>query len=410
MSKRMKITLTVLLVVTFIACIPFNVWYFYLLSKKQDHIVSYTFEVGKQNLSDGSSSKYFVEVEYNSNEDKNGREEFGIKFNYMLDENQTAFYSQGLQYVAKENDGKLGFTLHKFGRESHRTKNLVGWQYIYSDRLNCIRIHEDYATRYNYMSSDDYKTPVLSSNPINENTMFKIQLGNQLYGMKFKGEIPVDDYQYQYQAFWKTYYEKNYKVYDVDYFASILFNSIKSLKNGTQRALAFEFGDLFDYFEYNAGTGKYDKKVDAGKVQTLTTDVKSYYSILLSKTSAGVERASDSMFNIIEGNSGFNISKNIAYDDYFIGRSIINCTLNDFTKVKLNNTDIALKLSKSFLNDYEKYSEKIRLIVLIDLDELKNEKFLGFTNDSGLSKFVVQSCQTKQTIDGQIVYKAVAYD
>ena len=100
MSKGWKIAISIILSVIFVGCIPFNVWYFYLLSKKDDHIVSYTFEIGKQTLSDGSSSKYFVEVEYNSNEENNGREEFGIKFNYMLDENQTAFFSQGLQYVA----------------------------------------------------------------------------------------------------------------------------------------------------------------------------------------------------------------------------------------------------------------------------------------------------------------------
>ena len=422
MGKGWKIAISVILSVIFVACLPFNVWYFYLLAKKQDHIVSSTFEVGMQTLADGSSSKYFVEVEYNANEDKSGREEFGIKFNYMLDESQTAFYSQGLQYVA--NEGKsLSFVK---GNDYHYNfdksyTNWAGWNYDYYDVYKSVRLGSKIVfsptpqiikcgERYNYMSSNDYETVSVSSNPININTMFKIQLGDSLYGMKFRGAINGSGFTQTSGRWMNTEFEQYWDYYDVDYFAAVLFNSIKSLKNGTKHASAFEFGDLFDYFEFNSETGKYDKKVDAEKVQTLTTDVKSYYSILVNKSSAGVERASDSMFNMVEGNAGFSISKNIPIDDYFVGRSVISCTLDNFSKVKIGENSVALKLKDSFIKDFENYSEKIRLDVLIDLDKFTDEQFLGFTKDSGLNKFVLQSCRTKQTINGQVVYTEVAYD
>lgn len=410
MSKGWKIAISIILSVIFVGCIPFNVWYFYLLSKKDNHIVSYTFEIGKQTLLDSSSSKYFIEVEYFSNEDNSGREEFGIKFNYMLDENQTAFYSQGLQYVANA-DSFIYFanaTSHILANES---TNLFGWRTGNFNVVGRIISHPDMCGRYNYMSSDDYKTPINSSNPISNDTMFKIQIGDNLYGMKFKGDIATGKTTEESNiAFWTTIKNTYYKRYDVDYFAAAVFDSVKSLKNGTQHALTFEFGDLFDYFEYNPETKKYDKKVDAAKSDTLITDVKSYYSILLNKSASGVQRANDSMFNMVESNSGFSISKAIPTDDYFVGRSVIDCTLENFTKVKITDTDIALKLKDSFIKDFELYNEKVRLNILIDLDELKNENFLGFTKDSGLNKFVIQNCRTKQTIDGQIVYKVVAYD
>lgn len=422
MSKGWKIAISIILFIIFVVCIPFNVWYFYLLSKKDNHIVSYTFEIGTQTLSDGSSSKYFIEVEYFSNEDNSGREEFGIKFNYMLDENQTAFYSQGLQYVANENKS-LSFVVGNNSRYniSQSYTNFFGWHYDYYDVYKSVRLGSEITfkpsfnvtkcgERYNYMSSDDYKTTVLSTNPISNDTMFKIQIGENLYGMKFKGAVNGSGFTQTYSKWMNTEYEQYWDLYDVDYFAAKVFSSVKSLKNGTQRALTFEFGDLFDYFEYNPETKKYDKKVDAAKSDTLITDVKSYYSILLNKSASGVQRANDSMFNMVESNSGFSISKAIPTDDYFVGRSVIDCTLENFTKVKITDTDIALKLKDSFIKDFELYNEKVRLNILIDLDELKNENFLGFTKDSGLNKFVIQNCRTKQTINGQIVYKVVAYD
>lgn len=410
MSKGWKIAISIILSVIFVGCIPFNVWYFYLLSKKDDHIVSYTFEIGKQTLSDGSSSKYFVEVEYNSNEEDNGREEFGIKFNYMLDENQTAFFSQGLQYVANA-DSDIYFANATSYILANESTNLFGWRTRDFNVVSRIMSHPDMCSRYNYMSADDYRTTVLSTNPISLDTMFKIQIGDSLYGMKFKGDVATGKTTEEGNiAFWTTVKSTYYKRYDVDYFAALLFNSIKALQNGTQRVLAFEFGDLFDYFEYNPETAKYDRAVDAAKLNTLTTDVKSYYSILLKKSATGIERASDSMFNMVEGNSGFSVGKTIPTDDYFVGRSVIDCTLDDFVKVKITNNDIALKLKDSFINELRPYNEKIRLNVLIDLDKLENENFLGLTKDNGLNQFVVQSCQTKQTIDGQVVYSEVAYE
>lgn len=411
MNKSWKITLTIILTLTFIVCATINIWYLVVLKEKDKHILSYTFEVGQQTLADGSSSKYFIEVEYNSNEDGSGLEEFGIKFNYMLDENQTAFFSQALQYVAGEGS-KIQFkTSSPIEVNEEKTRsNWIGWSTVYLDYIHSVGVlPEDNIERFNYMSSDDYKTPVLSTNPINKDTAFKIQIGETLYLMKFKGLVArSDSYGLKRYVFWGTKQRKDFDNYDVDYFAGLLFNSIKSLKNGTNRVIAFEFGDLFDYFEYNSESGKYDKKVDPDKFKALTTDVKSYYSILVNKSASGVKSAGESMFNIVAGNSGYS-DGSADMQDYFIGRSIVPVTLDNFTKVKLDENNIALKLKDSFVADFEKYSEKIKLEILIDLDKLGKLHFVGFAKDSKLSKFQVQNCQTVQIVDGQLVYKAVTY-
>ncbi len=410
MNKGWKITLTIILTLTFIVCATIDIWYLVILKEKDNHILSYTFEVGQQTLADGSASKYFIEVEYNSNEDGSGLEEFGIKFNYMLDENQTAFYSQALQYVANEGESIVFKKYVTIGENTSKRKQVLAWVTRYFNYTNKVGVfEEDGVERYNYMSSDDYQTPVISSNPINPNTAFKIQIGNELYLMKFKGLIAqTDDYGAKQHIPFITHYRKWYDDYDVDYFAGVLFNSVKSLKNGTNRVIAFEFGDLFDYYELNPESGKYDKKVDPDKFKALTTDVKSYYSILVNKSASGVKSAGESMFNMVSGNSGFN-DGSANMQNYFIGRSIVPVTLDNFTKVKIDDNNIALKLKSSFVDDLEKYSEKIKLDILIDLDKLGKLHFVGFTKDSKLSLFKVQDCQTVQTIDGQLVYKVVAY-
>ena len=72
-------------------CVGINVWYLYIYLYGMDKVVSSTFEVGLQTLADDSETRYFIEVNYLSNEDGNGVELFEIKFNYMFDEDQNAF-------------------------------------------------------------------------------------------------------------------------------------------------------------------------------------------------------------------------------------------------------------------------------------------------------------------------------
>ena len=102
MSVRKKI-LIISLTILLLICAFINIWYLYIRMFGVQKVVSSTFEVGLQSLKneENPDTKYFIEINYLSNQAQNGDEVFEIKFNYMLDENQSAFYSQGLQFVAK---------------------------------------------------------------------------------------------------------------------------------------------------------------------------------------------------------------------------------------------------------------------------------------------------------------------
>jgi len=388
-------------------CVGINVWYLYIYLYGMDKVVSSTFEVGLQTLADDSETRYFIEVNYLSNEDGNGVELFEIKFNYMFDEDQNAFYSQGLQYV--DSNSNMYFREYTFISKKSSTKNFWGWESAYWDYKKQIIPNPSTTTRYNYMSSDDYKTTAISTNPINNDTGFKLQLGDDLYLMKLKGEIArSDSYEKIGNGWWYTDYAKTYDVYDIDYFAGLLFNGVQSLKNGTQSPMVWEFGNLFDYYAYDETTGVYNEKVNLDKAKSIIEDTKSYYSIMVTKSSSGATKVEDSIFNCVSGNSGFTSSENIEMSDYFVGRTVINVDNLDLIKVQIVDNKYALKLSSRFIEGYGFCSDRISLNILIDLDKFDGE-FLGFTADSGLDYFIIYQCRTMQTIDGELVYSEVNY-
>ena len=388
-------------------------WFTYIKFGGAEVIVSDTYYVGLQTLPDGSDTKYFVEVNYLSNETNNGVSLFEVKFNYLMDEKQTAFFSQGLQYTSEDE-----VVFHDIGRyeKAYYDKNFWGWETIKWKYITyCTHVLK--TNRHNYMSADDYSTTLESTNPIDNESLFKIQIGDDIYGMKFKGLVPTMDKYKEFDAGnWTTQSYKTFTDYNVDYFVASLFNSIQSLENGTSQACVFEFGDLFDYYEYDEENKRYkEDKVELDKAVLISRDIKSYYSILINKNKAGATKASDSLFNCVDGNSNFNMS-NTNSQDYFYGRTTINADnaedSSEFSMVKLTDTQVALKLNDNFNKAYLPYAEKIELIVLIDLDVLtaKGLEFMGFTADSGLSNYNVVSCRTVQTIDGELVYGEVAYE
>lgn len=408
MSVAKKIWISSLVIV-FVICLAINIWYFNLKFFGKQKLISTTYEVGLQTLKDAEgTTKYFVEV--NSMADM-----FEIKFNYMLDENQTAFYSQGLQFM-KGSNGKINFNFARVSKDQQWLKS-SGWGLWKKDYYN--RYLDGYLYSgfdYNYMSNDDYETCLNSTNPIGENSFFKIQIGKKLYGMKFKGHAGFNEMAYAGNFFvdWRLVEQRAYYYYSYDfiYFAQKLYNSIQSLPNGSNNAYVFEFADLFTYYEYDEASQSYSTEpVSAEYISILEKDVKSYYSILVTKTENKVTKANDSLFNCVAGNSGWTNGEDVTEEDYFIGRTTIDTTIYNFDFVLVGGNSYALKLNDKFISKWLADSDVIVLDVLIDLDFFteNNYEFVGFTNDSNLDKFKILRCRTVQTVNEELVYQEVSY-
>ncbi len=437
MKKVLLIILSILLFVSF----GLIGWYAYIYFYAPEKIVSQTFKVGDQTIlkEDGSTdTKTFIELNLYDNV-------FEIKFNYMLDEAKTAFYSQGLQYVLK--DGKTDFNLNgsytkiltdtkldsngydnpyfSYGSAEHYLFTV--WER--TDTLNKILGDKsfDNAEVYNYMSGDDYETPLISTNPIDRDTFFKIQLGDDLYGMEFRGtdielnrdsEFYLGEYNYQYDTefyvvagkllYLQEYY---YKASDVDYLATLLFNSVcSSVKAGTSQILTFEFGDLFNYYEYDESSGQYsDAKVSTDKASKISADIKSYYSIKVNRYDGDMISSSQSLFNCYKGSSNYNVD--LSLDDYFIGRSLVSVDVDKFDFIESETSGAYyLSLSEDFKDFYKNYAHLVQLDILIDLDYLESMgiEFLGVIKSS-LDGFKIYNAETIQTIGSNQIKGGVPY-
>lgn len=422
-KRKMPAIVVVIIAILIAACLAIDFWYLYIKLYGEVKLPTHTYEVGLQQTSEGNT-KYFVEVEYFSNANKNGLECFELKFNYLLDERQNDFYSQGLQIVSDTKGDSIELALTEDGADKKWSYWDAGGNHYNRDVYYNYKATEG-SKLYNYASGTDYDTTTISTNPLGDKSYFRIQLGDennkQLYLMKFKSSYRENRDPKIYSDFighrsyspaiycWNS--DDEYVVYDYTYFMNLLYTALSSdtLANGTQSAMLFEFGNLFDYYEYDEVNKVYKMQPleDSTKVQKQIT---SYYSIYVKKHADGIQKASQSLFNCVQGSSTFNIAEDYTKDDYFIGRTIVAVDNKDFDYIKVTNNYYYLTLKESFINEYKKFEDKIVLSVLIDLDELeqKNINFLGFSENSGLKNFEILECNTIQTIDGERVKTEVS--
>ena len=346
---------------------------------------------------------------------------FEIKFNYMLDENQEQFYSQGLQFVAEGTDNiKYDYFIDETNHAlvNHYDFGLFYPAKNYYTQWGGYRPSENVGY-YNYASADDYEHVALSTNPVSSLSNFKIQVGDDLFLMEFKNdktEATSNNYMYRYQGDTKIYvfynlesYYDCYAYYDYNYFCKLMYEAVQTISSGTNSAMVFEFGDLFTYSKYNAETGQYDTELTPEETAKLTSDIKSYYAIKVNKSSSGVRQASESLFGAVNGSTTYNTNSVIS-DDYFVGRSILCVDEEDFNLVKIEEGYCVLKLKEEFIKAYEKY-DNIILKVDVNLDYFTKQgiTILGFATDNGLDNFEVDHCYFYETINGEIIQTEVLY-
>lgn len=424
--KKGKVIAIIFMILLGLISIAFDSWYFYVMKYAPEKVISQTYEIGSQTITkaDGSKeTKHFIDINLYKNC-------FEIKFNYVLDENQNAFYSQGVQYALKDNsslfnfDGKYSKLISevdngcvKEKREWLNNAYYFNSSCIYSDKVF------DNIDKFNYQSSDDYVNSVKSTNPIDDKSFFKIQIDDELYLMNFRySDIDFDndffinklvtqlrtsvygvkvDYNYK--------VVNNYKVCDIDYFAELLYNSVFGIQESTTFEAIFEFGDLFNYYKYNSKTGQYsENKIETDEYSKLVADVKSYYSIGVTVHSSDLVSSEQSLFKMYKGNANYKTDE--SFNDYFSGRNLIVLTYKDFDFIAIDESGkYKFRLKDNVRKYYLKYKDSIFISVQIDLDSLiaDNITFAGLESHT-LDGFKIFSAETIKVIDGNIE-KGVIY-
>lgn len=395
-------------IISFIA-IGVDVWYVYMLNTAPDKIVSQTFNIGYQQITkaDGTTEKKpFIELNLYDNV-------FEVVFNYVRDEDQNAFYSKGVQYVANSDKG-LDFSLDYFNYTEYNKYNFETKKWPKCQEISYYNVLAQttdfyYLNSFQYASADGFETTINNdmANPLDQDTLFKIQLGDEenkkLYGMKLKGDRTYYDYWYNFDGSvkkdvknniddtWKvetyrangweqrgliTYYlEDNVDIYapcDLNYFSTILYNSIRGVEKGTSQDIIFNFCDYFDYYEYDGSS--YSKvSLDGDNYNKIVKDIQSYYIIRVNVHDGDMTKSSESLMGMLNGSA--NINPDAETGSYLYGKTIVKAEFNenirDFELIATEDVGVykfALKTDFKFY--YDSYINEIIIQVEIDTDYL----------------------------------------
>lgn len=379
-------------------CLVIDVWFIYIKLLGPQKIISTTYIVGMQEA-ENETSEPFIEIKYHSNENNNGYECLDIKYNFLLDEEKSSLYSQGIQYVANSQKQSKNFNFEFYAdpssKQSSPYKKLFGLpirKFYYA--FGTFDSTNNY-TKREYQSIDNYETTTLSTNPISTNSSFKLEIDNDIYMVKFRGNKDLtstdvsDEKKQDYLN--KTYITQEsfdvlsniftldfadyHYLYDVNFLNKSLFESLESVKSGTTQTIVYDFPDIFDYYKYNKETQQYseEREKDTSKLQT---EIRNFYQIKVTVSKDGIQKSSESLFNSVNGNSTFNLTGDYSKNQFFVGRSIIYATLNDFKLVDNQDKTYSIKLNENFINKYEKNKDNIYLSLYLDYKEFYENKDL----------------------------------
>lgn len=394
-GETLGYTALTLAIIAFIVPI---VWWSLVQAFAPNKVVYNTFNVGEIQLYNGTDRKNVIELRYYSNDKGNGLEMLDIKFNEYLDETKSMFYSQGIQFVADTKEDSLSdwtFSVKKVGLS---IANGTWWGTY--DNLPNGSIHT-------YASADDYATTLNDASELGTNPDFKIELakvdgsGTDLYLMEMKGKNTVKSEENKVAT--TDYGLGGLNVYaynDIYYLSYKLYQQVQGLANGTSQNLVFDFGEMFEFKNYEKGT-----YLDAQERETAKVDLRtqSNYVIKTQIFEDGARQASDSIFNNIKGSNSFTLDGDYVDEDYYIGRSQINIDNSFFEKIVIAGKSVALKLKDEFIEASKPYKANIELNITIDMDKLEDEgyTFLGFSSQSGLENYTIKKCVTIKTINGE---------
>ncbi len=420
-AKKISIILASILAVIMLGICA---WWIVIYFTAPQKVVSSTYNVGKITTADGSTTKNIIEVKYMSNKKKNGYEMLDIRYNYYHDEEKNEIYSQGLQYVGNNIYSKLAFEYMVDPNQDpphNPAKVTRGWPFEdhYYDYWGTYTLSSDAGKIYNYASTDDYVTTFNSANPLSVNSRFKVEIGKDLYEIAFKGyntpkgndftrvtTKPAGDFLNVI-----TFNDDYYTYYSYDYFAMIIYNALQTGQYGMDRDYVMELPDLFDYYKCIDAEGAVYEEQPAGTdtAAKLVKEIRNYYDIKITISEDGAQSSQDSLFGAIHGNRNYNANPDRATDDYFSGRSIIDCTFNNFDYVLVSGDKVALKLKDSFIKTFLPYKSSIKLDVLIDKDEIAKMgyEYFGLASDNGLDNFTIYRARTVEKLNGHEEYKEI---
>lgn len=456
-----KTLLTVLLSILGVVAVALDIWCGYIHFFGKEKAVSNTVNISdmKVEYKDATGetvteTKTFLEV----NAFDNAVE---IKFNMLMDESETRFYSQGIQLIVKDGLEKTISSSDIFKGHytselaSQRTElnlddnwlvNHFGYRHdiVWNDKVY------NYIDVFNYQSADDYQTPLSGGTLFEDDKMFKIQVKKgdetKIMGMRFrcydekrvsgvnailsmldgnKGMMidtanmvkVADSYSQRLEETWifknsvRHDYYYYYRAFDMDYLMEYITNSVAGLAHGFVGETYLELPDVFKLYEYNEEKGSYGAVNGEQKNEIVKLDTSTFLfsKIKLTVNDGNLVSSTQSMFNRIRNYQNYTTDENyIDKTDYLTGRSLITATLDNLDWIETETAGVyTFALSEDFKKKWSKFKYSAFIKVVIDSEYLEE---CGITYQNfdltSADDFTIYNIKTTA---GDTLYEGVQY-
>lgn len=273
----------------------------------------------------------FMEAQYFSGEYGTGKEMIEVRFNVYSGVNMTAIYSRGFQMIDNE-----VYYYDTYDSTSFETGNEYQWGEILLTEI--------------------------------DGELFGVALDGTYTAVdpgKVAGNILLGPIWWIADGFYDVESEYNYTIED---FLNVMKNILRSNSNGSGKS-TMPLVDLETYIHiYEAGT---DNKLSNEQLGERGIQY-SYFTVEANYSRNGVLWADQSLFGSIAGDSNYNSTEVDNDKNYWQATSVINLTLNDFTK-RDTSDGYYIHLSAVLINKLNQYSD-VELVVNIEVDD----KLLGF--------------------------------
>lgn len=282
MKKTLNIILIVLCIISVVAYF-FSDW---IKNNYENHFAYQTNFWGQNKIPDSSinadeDTAFTFVVNYYANEDNSGVEMYELKLNYYTDYKFQDIYSLGIQIV---NPGNMNFN----ARLDKIDDGFFGEPWV--DCNYYFTYHVDFSkTKISYYNTDDGVSFNSTETFNSRGVPYIINIEDKPYAFDFEKA----NKELQGSNIWgkKSYINVSS---NFDYFLYKIYDSTKSITDGDgiYYNLKLELSDVFNLYEYNDTTGKFDK------LSTFGYDV-NYISFKVNYHKRGAMTHDDSLFDQI---------------------------------------------------------------------------------------------------------------
>lgn len=353
-EHKLSVGWKILIAILIIVGLPLNGWLcYYELCLKPATVVIETSFVDTAGYRDEDT--YFMEVNYYSNEKKNGVECMEFKFNYYIDTSIPEKKEDGTY------DNKYMF--------STGVQLYDGLDYYHT--YNTSNGISQSVTHFVLDNATFYASPEglnqgyeVTNTTLGKSWIFDID--GKLCLIENKGLVLTDNF------WWWNYYAD----YDIQFMIATTVMSIQSMKNGTT-ITAFNFSDYLKITKvYNPETGKFEEElVDDNITQYFT-----FMNVKINKTDNGMIETKNSIFNCYKGDSAWSFNGIGDRKTYWRDDTIYDIDSNDFKFISADD-GYNIELKDSCVEYLSQFADVI-LNVEINLDDFSSIlNIVGFTKN-----------------------------